>query len=251
MQGTPSGFRIVIPGMRLKVAAIVVLAVVLAGCSLNDEASTQPSEATTTTMGDPDSTSGSSTAPGASEASTTTSLPTRADFSSRRCGTRIGMGYGTDDPADADFPILSIGPISLLDLDFEWTAGRQAADFGRNPDGDYVPMKFVLVVSQDAEGPVVVSIADDDRDHAGLVYDVPGRFPTPDQEPYEHPSSLAETDHTMKFEVCDLDAQYNGGIVVTEPTCLDLFVIDEGLESDNEWTASIPWGVSAEACLEA
>jgi hypothetical protein len=141
-------------------------------------------------------------------------------------------------------PILHVGPIAFLDLDFGQTAS--VSDFTFYPEGGYVGHKYVTVVNRNAVGPVTLTIDETSREAAGLVYD-PTRWGR---------LTLGGSDHTVIFEVCrTLDAQFNGGFIVAEPMCLQITVTDgeagavEG-ESAQSWSASIPFGVSPETCTE-
>lgn len=155
------------------------------------------------------------------------------DFYERVCGSRISSGYGAP---GSDIPILHIGPVALLAYDPEWLA-THSYYMEPSSEGRYEGVKFVLVVDHTAVGPVTVSIPEPDRDHVRLDYE-PGRS-NPRWE---------EADHTVKFGVCgDLDAQYNGGFVVNEPTCGQVTVNDDGVEG-SEWSASIPFGVPVDDC---
>jgi len=227
-------------GSLVRAVVVVVIASLVGAC---------------TSAGDPRSgASTSSAAPTTLEVTTTgvvpptTTLPepitttvARRDQYERLCNSRISEGYG---PPDAEFPILHVGPIAFLDLDFEWTS--EFDDFTFYPEGGYVADKYVTVVDGTAVGPVRLTIAEEDRDSAGLLYDPNRWFPT----------TLAGSDHTVMFQVCSgRDAQFNGGFVVIEPTCLDLMVIDEGQSvadssgtSPAVWTATIPYGVAPETC---
>jgi hypothetical protein len=166
---------------------------------------------------------------------TTTVRPPRA-FYQRQCGSRISEGYGAQ---GADIPILHIGPVALLAFDPEWLATKVEEYSTPNAEGRYQPIKYVLVVNHEAVGPVSVSIPAPDRDHLRLAYDPALSHPYP---------MWQEADHTVKFGVCsDVDAQYNGGIVISGPICAQIVVVDEGVEG-SEWTASIPIGGPVAGC---
>ena len=54
----------------------------------------------------------------------------------------------------------------------------------------------------------------------------------------------------VEFEVCEgLDAQYNGGFLVMEPTCVKLLITDLG-RPNGSWSTQVPFGVSGTACSE-
>lgn len=172
---------------------------------------------------------------------TTAPPPQTRAFFRRECDSRIGEGYGPP-----DIPILHIGPVALLALDPEWLA---ANTYYMEPisDSGYEGIKFVLVISQTAVGPVTVSIPESDRDHVRLGYD-PGR---------SAPYLWEEADHTVKFGVCSsgvdgrpLNAQYNGGFVVNTPVCARVVVVDDGVEG-SEWSASLPFGVPVDGCMSS
>jgi hypothetical protein len=218
---------------------LVALAVVIAGCTttegipptaISDPGPSTISVLTTITAGPQITTS----------APTTTTSIARRDLYERSCTSRISSGYG---PAPT-IPILHVGPIAFLDLDFEQTAGEN--DFTFYPEGGYIGHKYVTVVDRDAVGPVTLTIDEASRETAGLVYD-PARWDR---------HTLGGSDHTVVFEVCrTLDAQFNGGFIVAEPMCLRITVTDgvastEADEPAESWSASIPFGVSPDTCTE-
>ena len=165
---------------------------------------------------------------------TTTTIRAPRDFYERQCGSRIGEGYG---PVGSGVPDLYIGPVALLAWDPEWLATE--VDHYTTPDdeGRYEGIKYVLVVNHEAVGPVAVSIPEPDRGFLRLVYD-----------PDRSRPMWEEADHTVKFGVCDhLDAQFNGGIVVSSSGCGRIMVVDEGVEG-SEWIATLAIGVPVETC---
>ena len=228
------------------VRSVVLLAAALmvAACTAESQSDTEtessqvtstPAVSTTAPSARP--TSGSSTVASTSSLPVSTTSLVQRDYYLRRCGTRIGTGYGAP---GSDIPILHIGPIALLAMDFEWTADLSDFYYTPDADGGYPGIKYVLVVDGDASGPVSLQIIEEDRDTVGLVYD-------PDRNV---PMTLGESDHTVKFEGCSgSDTQFNGGFIVTEPTCVDLVVIEEGAPALEKWTASIPFGVAPETCV--
>ncbi len=127
-------------------------------------------------------------------------------------------------------------------MDFAWTSDLPTYYYEPTSEGGYEGIKFVTVVDGAAAGPVSLSIAERDRDSAGLVDD-PERWNAP---------SLMETDHTVRFEVCPgRDAAFNGGFIVTEPICLHVSVADVGVSGFDPvvvWTAAIPFGVPQATC---
>ena len=219
---------------------LLALVVVVAGCATTEgnpsTATTHAESLTTTVLSTPTTESQVTT----SAPATTTSI-VRRDRYEISCTSRISSGYG---PPDVTFPILNVGPVAFLDLDFEQTAGIR--DFTFYPEGGYVGHKYVTVVDRDAVGPVTLTIDEASRDSAGLVYD-PTRWGR---------RTIGGSDHTVVFEVCrTLDAQFNGGFIVAEPMCLLITVTDgvasaEADESARLWSAAIPFGVAPEICTE-
>lgn len=166
---------------------------------------------------------------------TTTVTEQSRDFYERGCGSHVSEGYGSEDNEHLN---LHIGPIAFLAFDSDWL-GENAADYF-NPDseGRYRGIKYVLVVDGDATGPVSVSIAGPDRNEVRLIYDPSRQRPT-----------WEEADHTVKFWPCDgIDAQFNGGFIVREPTCATIIVNDEGRANTPEATAALPFGTQPDTC---
>ena len=219
---------------------LLALAVVVAGCTTTEgspSTETSHSEGSTTTAFTATTTESQIT----TSAPVTTTSIVRRDRYERSCASRISEGYG---PPDIVIPILHVGPIAFLDLDFEQTASVR--DFTFYPEGGYMGHKYVTVVDRNAVGPVTLTIDETSRESAGLVYD-PTRWGR---------RTLGESDHTVVFEVCKtLDAQFNGGFIVAEPMCLRITVTDGGASTEEDesapsWSASIPFGVSPETCTE-
>jgi hypothetical protein len=232
---------VILLGMnRLARIGLLAVCLLIVGCTEADplsETSVREVPSPTTAIA---TTTGPVTTTRTAVTTTTGPSKTRAYFE-RRCESRISEGYGGP---NSDIPILHIGPVALLAFDPEWLA---ANTYYMEPTstGRYEGIKFVLVVSQTAIGPVTVSIPESDRDHVRLAYD-PGR---------SAPYLWEEADHTVKFGVCSgrldgrpLDAQYNGGFVVNTPVCARVVVADDGVEG-SEWSASIPFGVPVDGCM--
>jgi hypothetical protein len=219
---------------------LLALGVVIAGCT-----TTEGNPSTTTTHAGGSTTTVLATTTTGSQ--TTTSAPTtttsivRRDQYERLCTSRISSGYG---PPDVTIPILHVGPVAFLDLDFEQTASER--DFTFYPENGYVGLKYVTVVDRNAVGPVTLTIDEASRESAGLIYD-PTRWGR---------RTLGGSDHTVVFQVCrTLDAQFNGGFIVAEPMCLRITVTDgvtsaEGDVAAQSWSAAIPFGVAPETCTE-
>lgn len=213
---------------RIRLRVLIAALLLALGCS-PDTQSTLHSEPTvgpsvTTTAPDP-----------VSRTPPTVAVPERRDFFIRTCDSRVGSGYDYD---NAEIPILFLGPIAFLGIDFWWTSNQTHDYFKGDPEKPHEGIKFAVVVDGSAEGPVTVTIPEDNRHNVGLIYDPTIRLPT-----------VARTDHTVKFEVCEgIHAGFEGGFIVTEPTCMTLLVVDEGSENSKEWTATIPFGVPEEAC---
>ena len=151
-------------------------------------------------------------------------LPWEARVYERPCWSHVGRGYGSQDLA-----VVHVGPIAFLLMEFQQTAAQ-------SPPGTY---EFVLVVSPEASGPVSVSIDDGQWDVARLLYN-PERF---------NVTEVTDGQTTVVFGKCySSTPQYNGGLIVGEPTCVVVRVVDEGRQDDMDWSAAIPFGVPAEDC---
>jgi hypothetical protein len=151
----------------------------------------------------------------------------------RSCASRIATGYG---PPDIEIAIYEVGPLSFLALDPVQTAALDPSQF-ESVDGRHIAHKYVTVVDGDALGPVDLLIDPQSRSSAGLVYD-PAMWAQ---------GTLASTDSMVRFEGCaGLDAQFNGGFLVTEPTCVYFSVIESGYLVS---FGAIPFGVPAETCV--
>ena len=234
--------------MRTGWMALLASAVLVASCSGDAGATSVPEPASTSTSAT--STSAESTTMSTiaesttSTESATTTLPPESTSTTgyeqresflRRCGSRIGTGYGGLDESK----ILRIGPLALLDMDFSWTSDLPEFYYTPGAHGGHSAIKYVTVISEEAVGPVALEVAEGDRLVAGLVYDLSRQTPLP----------LSGTDGTVVFEGCaGADTQFNGGILVTEPVCLHLIVTDTGRPDSEQWTSAIPFGVAPEEC---
>ena len=66
---------------------------------------------------------------------------------------------------------LTIGPISFLDLDLREAEEIDLSYFEPNSVGEYEGIKHVVVVSDEAVGPVLIEIDNDSISAARLLYD--------------------------------------------------------------------------------
>lgn len=183
------------------------------------------------------STSMTSTTVAAVTTVTTPATTTRLDrpFYERSCASRIATGYW---PPDIQIAIYEVGPLAFLALDVDQTADMDSSQF-ESMDGRHIAHKYVTVVDGDALGPVDLLIDPQSRSSVGLVYD-PAMWAQ---------GTLASTDSMVRFEGCPgLDAQFNGGFLITEPTCVYFSVIESGYPPLVSFGA-IPFGVPAETCV--
>jgi hypothetical protein len=180
----------------------------------------------------------STTAAAVTTITTPETSTTRLDrpFYERSCASRIATGYG---PPDIEIAIYEVGPLSFLDLDVDQTAAMAPSQF-ESRDGRHLAHKYVTVVDGDALGPVDLLIEPRNRSSVGLVYD-PAMWAQ---------GALTSTDSMVRFEGCaGLDAQFNGGFLITEPTCVYFSVIESGNNPPLVSFGAIPFGVPAETCV--
>jgi hypothetical protein len=158
------------------------------------------------------------------------------DFFFRSCADRVGEGVEQPEVESIAF---DVGPLSFPALDIRETAMMAAPAFEPGSDGRYQALMYVTVVDGTALGPIDLWVDPLDRGYAGLLYD-----PVLWNE-----GTLAAADHTVRFEGCPgVDAQFNGGFLVTRPICLSITVIQWGRDAPLVSFGSIPFGVSSDVC---
>lgn len=156
------------------------------------------------------------------------SAPSR-DIFSRGCDSLIYSGPLADLPQDVD-----IGPLKFSALDE--AASMDAVNFQPDAEGRFAVLKFPVGVRGEALGPVVVTIAEEDRSHARFGYD-PARWAS-------GRLALGEGDYALSLEVCNQqDTQYNGGFVVDGPGCVTLSVVNAS-NGQTLTEALVPFGRS-------
>lgn len=130
---------------------------------------------------------------------------------------------------------LNVGPVTFLAMDLESLASLPGLpEQGR--------LKYVLVLSANAVGPVVLELDQSVWDSAGLMYD-PTTFAA------EH---LAETHTKVAFQPCPGQlSQHAGGFMVTAPVCVAIRVTDQGVSGGETHSAAIPFMVPHDTCVSS
>lgn len=183
---------------------------------------------------------------GTTDASVSATNPGRASTSAdallRTCRERVDAQRPTRTSRDID-----AGPVTFNGLNE--AAALPAGDF-QPLRGRYLVLKAVTEV--DASKKVRITIAPQDRGHASLLYDQrryrdDGRYRLDDGLPSvrlhacakDQPSSIADRS-------VGPTTQFNGGFIVTRPSCVRVQVSVEG--SPKTTSRTIRFGVARSAC---